>query len=326
MIARRTSAATFIILAAAFSGCAVTTKPVDEPDDNRQRGALLVRDKESADFAIDPTGTWLVKSSGWDGAKSQGLQLRRLHGKSFRPLLTGNDHPLGSGAQWMDSKQLAFVDPGKSRDSKRASLWVAGLNGTAREVPNAVVGGEDWEAWTVRDIVGATPDRIYFEAGKVIGSGWDLVSIRPDGSDRTVIANLNDRKPAQFDLALSPDGKRAVWTQETSAKDLDNRNDVVVGAPDGSDAVVLGRGHEPAWSPDGESIVYLGNAGRKEEDGLPLLSIYTVPANGSAKPRIQPSGYCCWAGRVQWIGKNTIVLSDAAYVVGDGRLYTVTLK
>ncbi|MFL6089039.1 MAG: hypothetical protein ACJ71Z_02745 [Aeromicrobium sp.] len=329
MIANRRTAVLLVVMAAvAIPGCSAKVSTGDKPTDDRQRGTLLVDEKGSSDYAISPAGRLIVKSSGYQGKESRGLLIRSLDGKTFRPLVAGSQHPLASGAQWMGDRRVAFSDPGKSRDSRRSTLWVASLDGSAAEVPDAVLGGEDWESWTVADIVGATDDEIYFVAHKVIGSGSDLVSIRPDGSDRTVIvSDLYLEKLRRSDIEISPDGTRAVWTQENpDKKDFNNSTVVAVGALDGSDASVLGHGHEPAWSADSRSIVFLSNEGRKEKDGLPLLTINTAAADGSGKPKVQDGGYCCWAGRIQWIGNNTVVLADAAYVVGDGKLYAVTLK
>ena len=38
----------------------------------------------------------------------------------------------------------------------------SGRDGTAIEVPDPVLGGEEWEAWTVSEIVGTKPGVIYF--------------------------------------------------------------------------------------------------------------------------------------------------------------------
>jgi dipeptidyl aminopeptidase/acylaminoacyl peptidase len=86
--------------------------------------------------------------------------------------------------------------------------------------------------------------------------------------------------------ALSPDGTRIAFEAMG-----DGNSDVYVIAVDGSGLVRLtddpATDQYPQWSPDGTTIVY-DNAGSREDRQDPQFSktaeIYTVPADGSARP------------------------------------------
>jgi TolB protein len=180
----------------------------------------------------------------------------------------------------------------------------------------------------------------------------DLVAIRPDGSDREKLAKLG----FTFDLAVSPDGKRIVYSQlkgqshyqdfELHVMNLDggdhrqltdddtgdgspawspggariafvsNRaesarclfhdcagytNELYVMDADGGDVTRLTETpHEeasPAWSPDGERIVY-----SRILDENASHELYVVNADGSCPTKLMPGAPGAWDMQPDWYG------------------------
>jgi TolB protein len=180
----------------------------------------------------------------------------------------------------------------------------------------------------------------------------DLVAIRPDGSDREKLAKLG----FTFDLAVSPDGKRILYSQlkgqshyqdfELHVMNLDGGDhqqltddDTGDGSPawspdgariafvsnraesarcffhdcagytnelyamdaDGGDVTRLTETpHEeasPAWSPDGERIVY-----SRILDANASHELYVVNADGSCPAKLMPASPGAWDTQPDWYG------------------------
>ena len=94
-------------------------------------------------------------------------------------------------------------------------ITLAAAGGDERDVAQLGAGGF-FSNSEMRPTVGAD-GRIYFSAGKAFGagaggrpaSGVEVVSVRPDGTDRRVHANVKDSD----DAAVSPDGRRVAFVQ-----------------------------------------------------------------------------------------------------------------
>ncbi|MFC1682580.1 TolB family protein [Candidatus Zixiibacteriota bacterium] len=95
---------------------------------------------------------------------------------------------------------------------------------------------------------------------------------RPDGSDRTLVSNPDERC---FDPIMSPTGNHVSYGV------LAHGGSIAVAGADGSNAVNLGYGSNPGWSPDGRSLVHEVTA----DDGHVITGseLYTIDRDGGGR-------------------------------------------
>ncbi len=122
----------------------------------------------------------------------------------------------------------------------------------------------------------AQTGRIVFEART--GSGSDIFSMNPDGSD---VRQLTHGPELNLEPACSPDGTRIAFTawQRSGTRQL-----YLIDA-DGSGERQLADGPgnlaEPAWSPDGQQIAFNSEADK---------AFYVINADGSGRARLPIAG------------------------------------
>jgi Tol biopolymer transport system component len=110
-----------------------------------------------------------------------------------------------------------------------------------------------------------------------------VATIGINGSGLTTLSSgTNTNTGAEMNaVSWSPDGRQLVyaWSGDIHVIDANGTNDhAIVGTPGGD--------YEPAWSPDGTTIVYWHGASTGLEGGPPNAEIFTVPATGGAPTRL----------------------------------------
>lgn len=201
-----------------------------------------------------------------------------------------------------DARRICFI----SDREGTTNLWVCDVDGThVRRLLRspAVCYMPSWQI---------TPEgeRIVFG---MHGDKPEMASIRPDGSDLTMLG-------AGHDPTLSPDGQSICYTGEVPEGGVS----VFVMKWDGSEKRrMVKSGSKPGatfpnWSPDGKQIVYSWPVGE-------ALELFIVSADGSGSPRqVTHTGGICtpaaWSPDGQWI---SFRFTDEAYWRNKERMLAV---
>ena len=148
-----------------------------------------------------------------------------------------------------------------------------------------------------------TNGRIYFTSN-FAGSGYDVYSMKPDGSDRRRLTLTADNE--RF-VNVSPDGKKLIVAStrpDSAAGELITMN------VDGTNRRVLVTAagfsfSSPVFSPDGRTIAYTSRVLNTS-----TLSVWTVSANGGKATRLTPSTES--AGWPSWSPDGTRIVYTSA--------------
>ncbi|MCC7374437.1 MAG: PD40 domain-containing protein [Verrucomicrobiales bacterium] len=112
---------------------------------------------------------------------------------------------------------------------------------------------------------------------------WDLVAMRPDGSERRALTSTPEFNEAG--VRFSPDGQRFLYYRMAKSDAVDNNTygtfDLIVASADGTRATNFGRGFPWAsWSPDGRHLATLTPKGVQIIDATSRAVVRTLPRQG----------------------------------------------
>jgi Tol biopolymer transport system component len=164
---------------------------------------------------------------------------------------------------------------------------------------------------------------IVFSAATDSGD-WDLLRMRPDGSDRTKITDT--RQYNEAGAKFSPDGRRLLYYRMARTDQVDNNTygtyDLVIANSDGSDPVVYGNNFRWAsWGPDSSQIACLDKQGIQIVDLASRKVVRQVPRSGIVQQLVWSPDGKWFVGTANGLGVAwTIGCSDAA----TGRIQAVS--
>ncbi|HIF38224.1 MAG TPA: amidohydrolase [Gemmatimonadetes bacterium] len=265
---------------------------IEEPDDARTMGAAFGANERYIWYARR-TGTWQYNSPGrdyqlWTYDRESGTNSNQSgrYGGAFRPTLSPDGQWLVYGSRHIsetglrirdltngDERWLAFPVQRDDQESRAARDAYPGMSFTpdSREV----VTFYDGKLWRV-PVDGSNPTEIPFRVNAEVPMGPEVDFDYPVEDSPTFIAKQ------VRDIAPSPNGEQIAFTvmgdlYVTSTPGGDSRR---LSQPDAVTSM-------PAWSPDGERIVFVTYS--QEEGG----HLYSVRSNGADLERLtdQPAFY-----------------------------------
>ncbi len=161
---------------------------------------------------------------------------------------------------------------------------------------------------------------------------WDLVAMRPDGSDRHQITDTPETNEAG--IRVSPDGQRILYyrmdRQTPVANNTYGHHELVIAGIDGRAPVSFGRGLRYAtWSPDGKQLAYLEKGGIKIVDLATRQVVRELPGLGLAQQLAwSPDGrwFCATANRLgpYWNVGRVDAATGAVNLVSENNRYNCT--
>jgi TolB protein len=216
--------------------------PAWSPDGERL--AFSVEDQEDAPTATGTSGIWTLSPD------AAGTPTRRV-----TPATVFADFPAWSP----DGNMIAFSGLAQSDDfnERNFDIYVVPVNGgTPRALTQTPTLDEEEPSWS--------PDGTKLVYGTLGGEGAspDIWIMNSDGSDQRALVSTPDYDHAP---AWSPDGEEIAFMRQypPSGGLPDNNMEIVLVKDDGTEFRRLTRSpyydSDPAWSPDGERIVFVSN-------------------------------------------------------------------
>jgi Tol biopolymer transport system component len=137
------------------------------------------------------------------------------------------------------------------------------------------------------------------------GGDWDLVLMRPDGSERHALTRTPDT--SEVGVRFSPDGTRILYYRMPRGEPLDNNtygtHELVLADADGGHPDVVGHGHNWAsWAPDGKSLACLGKNGIVIVDIATRKVVRRLPRQGIVEQLVWSPDGKSFAGTANGLG------------------------
>ena len=290
----------------------------DEEDDGFAQGKaeVLVDEEYSNDYAVNAAGSQIARAGIHPGGVRP-LSIRDLDDDGDFEVLTDTSVLASQPRFTPDGSQIVFEDHDSIEFDTHSRLAVVGVDGSGyRRLDLSTAENEE-----VGDIVYVDDTSVIYERSS-IDLDYRYWTIPLDGSAPPQEAAVVPRdRPAS--ATLDPSGTQILW-EYFDSEASPGVTHVFVGLVDSAEGVEIAEhGYSATWSPDGSRIAYLADTGETEDDGLPLSAVYLVAADGSGEPARVPGLDCCLEGPLTWLPDDRIVVSNASYVVGDHRLYTL---
>jgi Tol biopolymer transport system component len=170
-----------------------------------------------------------------------------------------------------------------------------------------------------------SPDGQWLAFVNVSRSGGDtkLFKLRPDGTDLTMVANVNSQLIDY--LKWSPDGQFIMYSfQQDTTYGI-----AIVSADGGSPRVITDGNRAPyslTWSPDGKHIAYFYVEGSQAPIELRVIDVNGENAKPVNKFAHVPGGDVAWSPDGQWLaiiyekapGKSEMVCNEIYLIKPDG--------
>lgn len=214
-----------------------------------------------------PDGKWLVASADPDG--NGDIYLVRADGGELRRL----------------TRTTGAEDMARFSDDGRRILFQSEISGATTDLSMNLDGGDVRP--TPRDsVVSRSPDgkTLLFES--VRDGRGRLFTMSADRTNVREIANKRHAEQGSF----SPDGRSIVFEQRKSMHEDIPTSDIVVARPDGSEPRVIATGTDPAWSRDGQVILF-----KAWDVASQSLWISTVSPTGQGLKRLATGVHMQWS-------------------------------
>lgn len=196
--------------------------------------------------------------------RGESRELRNLHGRVNQgPVLT---LPVGWEPTWT-AHDLALSERSGSRRPAEEDAYPAAPSPKPSALDAAELRTLGWLVFSARTARG----------------DWDLVCMRPDGSERVAVTDTRDFNEAG--ARFSPDGRRVLYYRQPASEPIDNNtygtHELVIMDLDGRRPTVFGDGFPWAsWGPEGRRIACLTRSGIRIVDVATRRVLQEMPRQG----------------------------------------------